>query len=115
MRAPRTERYQSGAVAKLRAGEAPAGFAVVEKHFPSRRGDRVDHIYVGRDAATTEKLRALYGRDYARSIKEALRATGELVALSAAECAELHAPCGMVAVAWRLLRTAAARFGSAEA
>ena len=91
VRAPRTERYQSGAVAKLRAGEAPAGFAGVEKHLPSRRGDRADRIYGGRDAATTEKLRALYGRDYARSIKEALRATGELVALSAAECAEERA------------------------
>jgi DNA (cytosine-5)-methyltransferase 1 len=88
VRPPRTERYVSGDAAERGAGDAPPGLVAVEKRFPSH-GDRVDHVYVGDTPEMTRRIRAMYGRSFVRSIKEALRLTGDLVRLDEdAACAE---------------------------
>lgn len=84
LRPPRKERYATDSAAGRKAGDAPAGFVAVEKRFPSH-GERVDHVYVGADPEMQARIRATYGRGFARSIKEALRVTQELVPLTETE------------------------------
>lgn len=80
----RSECYTSEDLAALKAGEAPEGFEAREVRFPSH-GDRIDHIYLPVTKTTQERCRELYKRNFARSIKEALRITEQLRALTEAE------------------------------
>lgn len=77
VRPMRTEWYANEEVAALRAGDAPPGFEAKEVHFPSHH-DRVDHVYLPVTDEMKAQTRAIYKRNFARSIKEALRVSQHL-------------------------------------
>jgi site-specific DNA-cytosine methylase len=80
---PRTERMRSGATATL-----PAGYRAQTVMFPSRKeSGRADNIYMPTTAKAKRQLQAMYGREYARSLVEVLRASGALVPMTPAEVA----------------------------
>lgn len=74
---PERERMSKVALVIRRKGGVPPGFKRVEKRYASHP-DRVDYVYYGATPRTTSKIRKAYKRDYCRSVKEALRITGDI-------------------------------------
>lgn len=83
-RAPRTEHLSDVAVMLRNNGGVPPGFRREEKRYPSHQG-QVDYLYYGEDAAMTGRIKEMYNRNYCRSVKEALRLTGDLTPLTEEE------------------------------
>ena len=74
---PRQERYMDDEAKNMKAGEAPDGFVSIGKTYQSH-GSRIYYTYVGKTPQQTEKIKEMYGRTYARSLKEILRVCNRL-------------------------------------
>jgi DNA (cytosine-5)-methyltransferase 1 len=73
---------------KLRAGASPSmpdGFEAKPVEYKSRNGDRVDHLYVPITEERIQQVRVMFSRNYCRSVREALRASGDLIPMSKKE------------------------------
>tara|TARA_X000000950_G_scaffold3335_1_gene3558 strand:+ start:12586 stop:13722 length:1137 start_codon:yes stop_codon:yes gene_type:complete len=77
---PKTEKLLGGS-----DGSLPAGFEAKPVEFPCRKGMHVDYIYVPTTEQNSTAVKEMYGRKYCRSVREALRALGQLVPMSEAE------------------------------
>jgi len=77
---PRTEKMRKDSSPSM-----PHGFEAKPVEFPSRNGDRIDHIYVPLTDQRMKQVRAMFNRNYCRSVREALRASGDLIPMNEKE------------------------------
>ena len=77
---PRTEKLRAGAVPQM-----PKGFKAKPVEFPSRKGERIDHIYIPLTDERMQQTRRMFNRNYCRSVKEAMRAAGDLIPMTKSE------------------------------
>jgi DNA (cytosine-5)-methyltransferase 1 len=74
---PRTEKLRAGATPRM-----PKGFEAKPVEFPSRNGERIDHIYIPLTEQRKHQVRNMFDRTYCRSVKEAMRASGDLIPMT---------------------------------
>lgn len=77
---PKTEKLVAGS-----DGSLPKGFDTKPVEFPSRQGMRTDFIYLPTTPENAMALKKMYNRNFARSVREALRAVGYLVPMTDGE------------------------------
>ena len=86
---PRTEHMSDLALILWKNGGEPPGFKRVEKRYPSHP-DRADYVYYGNTPELKAQIKEAYKRDYCRSVKEALRITGDITPLTNEEREQLR-------------------------